>query len=233
MCRSLARWIEAGYNHDMKLQHRHPSDRPREKLALHGAARLTDLELLMAIIGSGNKQADVGVIARRVLKVLQAKGADVSYGDLKAVGGLGAAKIPMILASFELARRHLMEPDRPVIDSVEKAYEALREYASKTQEHFVMLTLDGANRLINKHLISVGTLTASLVHPREVFAPAIADRAASIIVAHNHPSDTLKPSSADIEVTKRLEKTANIIGIKFIDHLIITKRDYRSIANML
>ena len=217
----------------MKLRDKLPSDRPREKLAAYGTARLTDLELLMAIIGSGNKQADVGVIALRVLKVLQAKGVDVSYDDLKAVGGLGAAKIPVILASFELARRHLAEPDRPVIDSAEKAYEALKEYAGKTQEHFVMLTLDGANRLINKHLISVGTLTVSLVHPREVFAPAIADRAASIIVAHNHPSDTLKPSQADIEVTKRLEQTADIIGINFIDHLIITKRDYRSIANML
>lgn len=217
----------------MKLRDKIPSDRPREKLALYGAARLSDLELLMAIIGSGNKQADVGVIARRVLKVLQTKGADVLYDDLKTVGGLGAAKIPVILASFELARRHLIEPDRPVIDSAEKAYEALKEYVGKTQEHFVMLTLDGANRLIDKHLISVGTLTASLVHPREVFAPAIADRAASIIVAHNHPSDTLKPSPADIEITKRLEQTANIIGIKFIDHLIITKRGYRSIANML
>mgnify|MGYP000037444816 FL=1 len=217
----------------MKLRDKIPSDRPREKLALYGAARLTDLELLMAIIGSGNKQADVGVIARRVLKVLQVKGSDVSYDDLKAVGGLGAAKIPVILASFELARRHLIEPDRPVIDSAEKAYGVLKEYAGKTQEHFVILTLDGANRLIDKHLISVGTLTASLVHPREVFAPAIADRAASIIVAHNHPSDTLKPSPADIEITKRLEQTANIIGIKFIDHLIITKRGYRSIANML
>ena len=217
----------------MKLRDKLPSDRPREKLAAYGTARLTDLELLMAIIGSGNKQADVGVIALRVLKVLQAKGVDVLYDDLKTVGGLGAAKIPVILASFELARRHLIEPDRPVIDSAEKAYEALKEYVGKTQEHFVMLTLDGANRLIDKHLISVGTLTASLVHPREVFAPAIADRAASIIVAHNHPSDTLKPSPADIEITKRLEQTANIIGIKFIDHLIITKRGYRSIANML
>ena len=99
----------------MKLRDKLPSDRPREKLAAYGTARLTDLELLMAIIGSGNKQADVGVIALRVLKVLQAKGVDVSYDDLKAVGGLGAAKIPVILASFELARRHLAEPDRPEI----------------------------------------------------------------------------------------------------------------------
>ena len=213
----------------MKLRDKIPSDRPREKLALYGAARLTDLELLMAIIGSGNKQADVGVIARRVLKVLQTKGADVSYDDLKAVGGLGAAKIPVILASFELARRHLVEPDRPVIDSVEKAYEALKEYAGKTQEHFVMLTLDGANRLINKHLISVGTLTASLVHPREVFAPAIADRAASIIVAHNHPSGELTPSEADKAVTQRLEEAGKLLGIDLKLHIIITKTKHQVI----
>ena len=215
----------------MKLRDKLPSDRPREKLALYGVARLSDLELLMAIIGSGNKQADVGVIARRVLKVLQAKGADVSYDDLKAVGGLGAAKIPVILASFELARRHLTEPDRPVIDSAEKAYEVLKEYAGKTQEHFVMLTLDGANRLINKHLISVGTLTASLVHPREVFAPAIADRAASIIVAHNHPSGELTPSEADKAVTRRLEETGKLLGINLVDHIIITKSTHSSIKN--
>jgi len=213
----------------MKLRDKIPSDRPREKLALYGAARLTDLELLMAIIGSGNKQADVGVIARRVLKVLQTKGADVSYDDLKAVGGLGAAKIPVILASFELARRHLVEPDRPVIDSAEKAYEALKEYAGKTQEHFVMLTLDGANRLINKHLISVGTLTASLVHPREVFAPAIADRAASIIVAHNHPSGELTPSEADKAVTQRLEEAGKLLGIDLKLHIIITKTKHQVI----
>jgi len=92
----------------MKLSDRHPNDRPREKLARYGAARLSDLELLMAIIGSGNKQADVGKIAREVLKILRQKGGDVSYDDLRSVVGLGEAKIPVILASLELARRVLV-----------------------------------------------------------------------------------------------------------------------------
>lgn len=221
------------YSKSMRMYDRRPDERPREKLALYGAARLSDLELLMAIIGSGNKQADVSVIARRVLKVLQVKGADLSYDDLRQVGGLGAAKIPVILASFELVRRHLLEPDRPVIDSPDKAAEQLADIRDKQQEYFVCLTLDGANRLINKHVISIGTLTASLVHPREVFAPAIADRAASIIVAHNHPSGSLRSSEADVAVTRRLKETAELLDITFIDHLIITKQDYRSIANML
>ena len=213
----------------MKMHDRRPDERPREKLALSGAGRLTDLELLMAIIGSGNKQADVSVIARRVLKVLQAKGAEVSYDDLRQVGGLGAAKIPVILASFELARRHLLEPDRPVIDSPEKAVEQLADIRGKQQEYFVCLTLDGANRLINKHVISIGTLTASLVHPREVFAPAIADRAASIIVAHNHPSGSLTPSDADIAVTRRLREVGELLGIALRDHLIIVAQGHKSI----
>lgn len=215
----------------MKMHDRRPMDRPREKLALYGAARLSDLELLMAIIGSGNKQADVGVIARRVLKVLQVKGADVSYDDLRQVGGLGAAKIPVILASFELARRHLLEPDRPVIDLPDKAAEQLADIRTKQQEYFVCLTLDGANRLINKHVISIGTLTASLVHPREVFAPAITDRAASIIVAHNHPSGSLRPSEADVVVTRRLRKAGELLGIVLKDHFIVTKYATRSVTD--
>lgn len=97
------------------------------------------------------------------------------------------------------------------------------------QEYFVCLTLDGANRLIAKRIITIGTLTASLVHPREVFADAIADRAASIIVAHNHPSGTLTASSADSEVTQRLEEAGVVLGIKLVDHLIISSSGHLSI----
>lgn len=211
------------------MSDRLPSDRPREKLAASGASRLSDLELLMAIIGSGNKQADVGVIARRVLRVMKQKGADISYDDLKTVGGLGAAKIPVILASFELARRHLVDSDQPIIDSPEKAVEQLADIRDKKQEYFVCLTLDGANRLITKRVITIGTLTASLVHPREVFADAITDRAASIIVAHNHPSGSLVPSDADRAVTERLQEAGKLLGITLNDHLIVTKNGYSSL----
>ena len=213
----------------MKLSDRHPNDRPREKLACYGTARLSDLELLMAIIGSGNARADVGKIAREVLKILRQKGGDVSYDDLRSVVGLGEAKIPVILASLELARRYLLDSDQPIIDSPEKVVELLSDIRDKKQEYFVCLTLDGANRLITKRVVTIGTLTASLVHPREVFADAIADRAASIIVAHNHPSGSLEASQADREVTNRLRQAGELLGISLVDHIIITKDYFQSI----
>lgn len=212
----------------MKLSDRHPNDRPREKLACYGTARLSDLELLMAIIGSGNARADVGKIAREVLKILRQKGGDVLYDDLRSVVGLGEAKIPVILASLELARRYLLDGDQPIIDSPEKAVELLADIRDKKQEYFVCLTLDGANRLIAKRVVTIGTLTASLVHPREVFADVIADRAASIIVAHNHPSGSLEASQADKDVTSRLTEVGKLLGITLNDHIIVTKNDYVS-----
>ena len=184
----------------------------------------------MAIIGSGNKQADVGKIAREVLKILRQKGGDVSYDDLRGVVGLGEAKIPVILASLELARRYLLDSDQSIIDGPEKAVELLADIRDKKQEYFVCLTLDGANRLIAKRVATIGTLTASLVHPREVFADAIADRAASIIVAHNHPSGSLEASQADKDVTSRLAEAGRLLGITLNDHIIVTKTDFVSIC---
>lgn len=213
----------------MRISDRHPLDRPREKLARYGTARLSDLELLMAIIGSGNARADVGKIARQVLKLLRAKGGELSYDDLRGVVGLGEAKIPVILASLELARRYLLDSDQPIIDGPEKAVELLADIRDKKQEYFVCLTLDGANRLIAKRVVTIGTLTASLVHPREVFADAIADRAASIIVAHNHPSGSLRPSQADIVTTDRLKSAGELLGVPLINHLLITKQSFRVI----
>ena len=213
----------------MRLSDRHPNDRPREKLARYGAARLSDLELLMAVIGSGNARADVGKIAREVLKILRQKGGDVSYDDLSSVVGLGEAKIPVIVASLELARRYLLDSDQPIIDSPEKAVELLADIRDKKQEYFVCLTLDGANRLIAKRVVTIGTLTASLVHPREVFADAIVDRAASIIVAHNHPSGSLRPSQVDIAMTERLKHAGELLGITLVYHLLITKQSFRTI----
>ena len=111
----------------------------------------------------------------------------------------------------------------------EKAVEQLSDIRDKKQEYFLYLTLDGANHLIAKRIITIGTLTASLVHLREVFAEAITDRAASIIVAHNHPSGTLTASSADSEVTQRLEEAGVVLGIKLVDHLIVSSSGHLSI----
>lgn len=206
-----------------KLKEINKADRPREKLQTKGPAALSDFELLQALIGSGNKQADVSKIAKDLLKIIQRNGADLSYEQLKQITGMGSAKITELLAAIELAKRYLIDSDRPIIDSPEKVVEQLADIRDKKQEYFVCLTLDGANRLIAKRIITIGTLTASLVHPREVFADAITDRAASIIVAHNHPSGNNKPSDADIEITKRLQETGKLIGINLIDHIIVTK----------
>ena len=111
----------------------------------------------------------------------------------------------------------------------EKAVEQLSDIRDKKQEYFVCLTLDGANRLIAKRIITIGTLTSSLVHPREVFAEAITDRAASIIVAHNHPSGSLNPSTADLEVTERMQQSAKLLGINLIDHIIVTGDKFATI----
>lgn len=211
-----------------KITDRRKEDRPREKLARYGAEKLSDLELIMAIIGSGNAQADVTKISRDVLKLLKSD-RELALKKVRSIVGVGEAKATELVASFELARRYLLESDRPVIDSPEKAVEQLADIRDKKQEYFVCLTLDGANRLIAKRIITIGTLTASLVHPREVFADAIADRAASIVVAHNHPSGSIGISDEDIAVTIRLRESAALLGISLKWHIVLTKTSHKLI----
>lgn len=214
-----------------KMSDKRKSDRPREKLQTKGSAALSDFELLQALIGSGNAQADVSKIAKDTLKMFQKHGADLTYEQLAEVNGMGAAKITELLAALELSKRYLIDSEQPIIDSPERAVEQLADIRDKKQEYFVCLTLDGANRLISKRTITIGTLTASLVHPREVFADAITDRAASIIVGHNHPSGGLVPSAADREVTKRVLEAGELLGISVVDHLIVSRSGYASITS--
>jgi DNA repair protein RadC len=213
-----------------KITDRRKDLRPREKLQQKGAESLSEYELLMAIIGSGNAQSDVTKIARAVQKLITEKGSDLTYDDLLTIKSLGPAKATGIIAGFELWRRQFEVSERPIIDSPEAAVAQLTDIRDKKQEYFVCLTLDGANRLIAKRIITIGTLTSSLVHPREVFADAITDRAASIIVAHNHPSGSLEPSQADHDVTARLQEAAQLLGITMRDHLILTKTSSTSVT---
>jgi len=129
---------------------------------------------------------------------------------------------------LEFWRRKLTKQTAPLIDSAEKAAEQFSYIAEKRQEYFSMLTLDGARRLIDKRTITVGTLMSSLVHPREVFAPAIEDRAASIIIGHNHPSGMLDVSEQDREVTRRIREAGNILGIRLDDHIIVAGGEFTS-----
>jgi len=202
---------------------------PREKLAKYGASNLSDAELLRIIIGSGNKQASADDISKQILKLLKDKGSSVTYSELSNIKGMGTAKTSEIIALFELGRRYLMPAEKPIITNTDDAVAQLGNIRDKKQEYFVVLTLDGANRLINNTIIFQGTLNQSLVHPREVFAKAIEDRAASIIVAHNHPSGNIDPSADDIEITSKLKEAGQLLGIKILEHIVVSKTTYRSI----
>lgn len=202
---------------------------PREKLKQFGAEHLTDIELLRIIIGSGNQQTSADQIARRLLKLLKDQGSDVSYQDILNIPGMGPAKTCEVVALFELGRRYLLPADRPVIRESQAAYAEFKYLKDKKQECFAVLTLDGANRLIDNCIIFQGTLDQSLIHPREIFGKAIDDRAAAIIVAHNHPSGNLEPSQADLDVTAKLKQAGELLGIQVLDHLIVASSGYQSI----
>lgn len=203
--------------------------KPREKLVKYGVGNLSDLELVQLLIGSGNKQASMQSISKQILKLLQEKGSSITFAELSRIKGMGIAKTSEVIALFELGQRYLMPADKPMISDTDDAVEQLKDIRNKKQEHFVLLTLDGANRLISNTTVFQGTLNQSLVHPREIFAKAIEDRAASIIVAHNHPSGSVEPSSEDIEITNKLKEAGNLLGIRVLEHIIITRHAYWSI----
>lgn len=203
------------------------ADRPREKLKRKGAAILSDFELLETLIGTGSSGASVGTIARQIQKVLQ-KGTDgVSYESLTAIRGVSMATAAKILASLELAKRHLIRDVEP-LRTQQDILARLQDMRTKKQEYFVCLTLDGGQRLIAQRTITIGTLDSVLAHPREVFADAIVDRAASIVVAHNHPSGDPKPSPKDITLTQQLAAAGQLLGISLRDHIILTRTEYFS-----
>lgn len=202
---------------------------PREKLAKFGARNLSDLELLCILIGSGNKEVSAQDIAKCILKLLKEKGNSITYKELLSIKGMGVAKTSEIIALFELGNRYLMPTVRPIITGTDDAVAQLASIRDKKQEYFVVLTLDGASRLISNTVVFQGTLNQSLIHPREIFAKAIEDRAASIIVAHNHPSGNVEPSIVDREITVRLQEAGELLGIKVLEHIIVTKSDQWSI----
>jgi len=215
----------------MKTIHDLPTfDKPREKLVAKGAAALRDEELMAVMLGSGIKGKDVRRLASEIVTLLRRETIDALCVDtLRRIDGMGTAKAAQVVAAMELGRRFCGEEDEAVrIACAADAYALLKPYGEKKQEHFVVLTLDGASRLITQRTVFIGTLTHSVVHPREVFADALTDRAAGIIVAHNHPSQTLDASDADRRITRRLQEAGRLLGIELLDHLIVTKRGYVS-----
>jgi DNA repair protein RadC len=202
-------------------------NRPREKLKERGASALTDEELVAAILGRGVEGQDLGTISRRVAKLIQKHKENLSVDHLIAVRGMGLAKAAQILSAFELARRHLIK-DTVKITEAQDVMPLLADITNKKQEHFVCISLNGAYEVIKKRIVTIGLVDRSQVHPREVYADVISDRAAAVIFAHNHPSGDLQPSNSDLKIHEQLTEAGKILGIRILDHLIVSKKGYYS-----
>jgi DNA repair protein RadC len=202
-------------------------DRPREKLQTKGAEALSDLELLAILLGSGIKGHDVITVAGRILKVLDANSGKPNLEDLQKIEGVGLAKATLIVAALELARRRI-RPEGLKISFPSDVLPLINHYADRKQEHFICVSVNGANEVITTRVVSVGLVNKTQVHPREVFADPITDRASAIIVAHNHPVGSLTPSKEDIEVTRKLKAAGETLGIRLLDHIIFNQKGYYS-----
>ena len=212
------------------LRDLHKDDKPREKLVAKGVQALKNDELLAILLGSGVQGKDVRKLAKEIVVMMDEGFDKLTLKKLCEIHGLGLAKASQILASIELSKRYLIRSNKR-ITSAGEVYEELKSFSSKKQEHFLTITLDGASHIINTRTVFIGTLNQSLVHPREVFADAIADRAAGIIIAHNHPSGTLEASRADIQITQRLKEVSKLVGIELLDHVILSKHGFYSFSD--
>ncbi|HEO8419890.1 MAG: DNA repair protein RadC [Niallia sp.] len=212
-----------------------PNDeRPRERFIKQGPESLANHELIAILIQTGSKNESVLTLANKLLihfdglRLLK----DASLDELKAIKGIGTAKAIQLMAAIELGRRvsNLEFTDRYCIRSPEDAAKyMMNEMRFLSQEHFVCLYLNTKNQVMHKQVVFIGSLNASIVHPREVYKEAFRRSAASIICLHNHPSGDPSPSREDIEVTKRLVECGKIIGIDLLDHIIIGENKFISL----
>ncbi|MGJ7920552.1 RadC family protein [Neobacillus sp. LXY-4] len=209
-------------------------ERPRERFIQHGPTSLSNHELLAIMLRTGTKNESVLQLSNRLLTHFEGLRLlkDATLEEITAIKGIGSAKAIQILAAVEIGRRiaNLVHEDRYVIRSPEDGAKLMmNEMRFLTQEHFVCLYLNTKNQVLHKQTVFIGSLNASIVHPREVFKEALRRSAASIIAVHNHPSGDPAPSREDIEVTKRLAECGKIIGIDLLDHLIIGENKYVSL----
>ncbi len=202
-------------------------ERPREKLIEKGAENLKDEELLAILLGTGVSGKNVIEVSKQILnKYSKKRLIKLTYNDLSKIKGIGPAKACIILAATELTKRALKieEETLPKIRSVKDVIAQAVYLRDRSREHLMTIYLNARNEMIwKKQSTFIGTLNASLVHPREIFSEALKKNAASIILVHNHPSGDSEPSQDDIEITKRIIEAGKIMGIDVLDHIIITK----------
>jgi DNA repair protein RadC len=201
-----------------------PEERPRERLARHGAGALSNRELLALVVGTGARRSSALSLAEDLLIGGLRGLAGRSLPELERERGLGPAKATRVLAAFELGAR-LASEGRAASPSFRTAEATARyllpRYGVRPVETFGLLALDVRHRLKREVVVSVGCLTSSLVHPREVFQEAVASRAAALVLFHNHPSGDPEPSGEDVSLTRRLVSAGTLMGIEVLDHLIL------------
>ena len=215
----------------MKIKDLPKIERPREKLIAKGAENLKDSELLAILLRTGRAGKNVIEIASQILtKHSKKRLLQMTYEDLLKIKGIDSAKATTLLAAFELSKRALEVNDTnlPTIITPKDVVAQLTDLRHNKKEHFIALYLNARNQLVHKETISMGTLNANLVHPREVFEPALKHSAAGIMVAHNHPSGDPKPSEDDLEITKRLVEAGKMMGVELLDHVIIATNNHFS-----
>lgn len=213
----------------MKVTELKKTELPREKMEKYGAKRLKNFELIAIVLGSGIKGCNVLELARKIEKLIIQKSANnVTLEDLRKIRGLGKTKAIQVLAIISLVDR-LGSGQNSNILSIKDVWNLCSDFRSSKKEHVVAFYFDTQQKLIERRIISVGTLDTSLAHPREVFEPALQLSAAGVVLAHNHPSGSVEPSDDDIAITKRMADAGDLLGITLIDHIIVSDKEFRAI----
>jgi len=212
-------------------------EKPREKLLVYGPETLSQAELMAILLGVGTKKEEVMGMAHRILREYGERALTNEKNPQRLADSLQIplAKACQVVASFELGRRfYQKKAGKPVyIRTTKQAYEHLKSMGALQKEQLRGLYLNSRYKIIHEETISIGSLTANIVHPREVFQPALEHGAVAVIIAHNHPSGTLQPSADDIEATEQLKAAGHIMGIDVLDHLIITENKFLSLVEAM
>ncbi len=225
------------YDQKISIKSWAEEDRPREKLSIQGRRSLSDAELLAILIGSGSQDESAVELSKRILYTCSKslnQLAKLGISELSRFKGIGEAKAVTIIAALELGRRRKdqVSPELTQVSTSIDVYDAIcSQFKDLNHEEFWILLLNRANRITSKHLISKGGQAGTIADPKIIFNIALENHAASIILAHNHPSGNLKPSQADLELTKKLRSAGQFLDLPVLDHLIITDQGFLSFAD--
>lgn len=201
--------------------------RPREKLLAKGPASLSDKELLTILLNTGIQGKNVKEVAEDLLELLDRNKDIPPISEISAMQGLGQSKACAVAAMLEFGRRRYGSFSARIKQPAD-IFTLVRHYADRKQERFISLSLNGAHEVLAVRVVTIGLVNKTIIHPREVFADLIQDRAAAFCVAHNHPSGQLECSKEDMEITERLQSAARLLGLHFVDHIIFSENAWWS-----